>query len=95
MQAHFYVEPRVHASGFHTHVQQVPTSAKVALIDMLSRAGLRTVEATSFVSPKWVPQLADSREVMQQITRRPGTQYPVLVPNIKVSTKCVLHVCRA
>ena len=66
--------------------KQVPTKTKVALINMLSRAGLRTVEATSFVSPKWVPQLSDSREVMQQITREAGTQYPVLVPNILVST---------
>lgn len=63
---------------------QVPTSVKVGLIDRLSSAGLRTIEATSFVSPKWVPQLADSADVMQQITRRSGTRYPVLVPNLKV-----------
>ncbi len=62
----------------------MPTSVKVGLIDRLSSAGLRAVEATSFVSPKWVPQLADCAEVMQQINRRPGTRYPVLVPNLKV-----------
>src|SRR5207249_3743201 len=53
------------------------------LIDRLSRAGLSVVEATAFVSPKWVPQMADSAEVMARIQRKPGTSYPVLVPNLK------------
>src|SRR5690348_10882466 len=61
----------------------VPTAAKIELIDRLSDAGLPVVEATSFVSPKWVPQMADNAEVMAGIRRRPGTSYPVLVPNMK------------
>lgn len=54
------------------------------LIDRLGRAGLSVIEATSFVSPKWVPQLADSAEVLQQIPKRPNVRYPVLTPNLKV-----------
>src|SRR5260370_7659764 len=56
---------------------------KVKLIDRLSGAGMTHIEATSFVSPKWVPQLADATEVMRQITRKPGTVYSALVPNAK------------
>ena len=63
---------------------QIPTRVKVELINRLGQAGLKVIEATSFVSPKWVPQLADSAEVLQQITKRPGTRYPVLTPNMKV-----------
>ena len=59
----------------------VATADKVELIDRLSRTGLLSIEATSFVSPKWVPQLADAAEVFTAIQRRPGTAYPVLVPN--------------
>ena len=62
---------------------QVPTAVKVELIDRLSAAGLPSVEATSFVSPKWVPQLADAADVLRGITRRPGVRYPVLTPNVK------------
>lgn len=65
-------------------VSQIPTGTKVELIDRLGRAGLRVIEATSFVSPKWVPQLADSAEVLQQIQKRPNVRYPVLTPNLKV-----------
>jgi hydroxymethylglutaryl-CoA lyase len=61
----------------------VPTSAKIELIDRLSDAGLPAIEATSFVSPKCVPQMADNAQVMAGIHRRPGTSYPVLVPNMK------------
>ena len=61
----------------------VPTAAKIELIDRLADAGLPAVEATSFVSPKWVPQMADNAQVMAGIRRRPGTVYPVLVPNLK------------
>eukprot|EP00730_Choanoeca_flexa_P000475 TRINITY_DN10211_c0_g1_i2.p1 TRINITY_DN10211_c0_g1~~TRINITY_DN10211_c0_g1_i2.p1 ORF type:complete len:395 (+),score=51.55 TRINITY_DN10211_c0_g1_i2:78-1187(+) len=61
----------------------VPTEVKVELIERLAEAGLPVVEATSFVSPKWVPQMGDHREVMQQIRRRPDVSYPVLTPNIK------------
>ncbi|KAJ2463592.1 hypothetical protein GGI02_005205 [Coemansia sp. RSA 2322] len=61
----------------------VPTETKVALINMLADVGLMTVEATSFVSPKWVPQMSDAKQVMAQIARRPGVSYPVLAPNLK------------
>ena len=67
--------------GLQHEKQQVATADKIALIDRLSATGLRTIEATSFVSPKWVPQLADAAEVMAGIARRPGIAYPVLVPN--------------
>ena len=61
----------------------VPTATKIELIDRLSATGLRTIEATSFVSPKWIPQLADAAEVYAGIARRPGVAYPVLVPNLQ------------
>ena len=67
--------------GLQNEKQQVATADKIALIDRLSATGLRSIEATSFVSPKWVPQLADAAEVMVGIARRPGIAYPVLVPN--------------
>src|SRR5690606_27795205 len=59
----------------------IATADKVELIDRLSATGLPVVEATSFVSPKWIPQLADAADVMAGISRRPGVRYPVLVPN--------------
>lgn len=61
----------------------VPTSRKIALIDLLSAAGFRRIEATSFVSPKWVPQLADAAEVLAGITRAPGVKYMALTPNLQ------------
>jgi len=61
----------------------VPTDVKVALIDMLADAGMPAIEATSFVSPKWVPQMADAADVMARIRRKPGVRYPVLTPNMK------------
>ena len=61
----------------------VPLDAKVALIDALADAGLRMIEAGSFVSPKWVPQMADTAEVLGSIDRRPGVRYTVLAPNLK------------
>lgn len=67
--------------GLQNEKQQVATADKIALINRLSATGLRSIEATSFVSPKWVPQLADAAEVMAGIARRPGIAYPVLVPN--------------
>ncbi|MGE4460118.1 MAG: hydroxymethylglutaryl-CoA lyase [Stenotrophomonas sp.] len=67
--------------GLQNEKQQIATADKIALIDRLSATGLRSIEATSFVSPKWVPQLADAAEVMAGIARRPGVAYPVLVPN--------------
>ncbi len=69
--------------GLQNEPGVVPTEAKVELIHRLANAGLPAVEATSFVSPKWVPQMADHTEVMRGIQRKPGVSYPVLVPNMK------------
>ena len=74
------VSPR---DGLQNEPGLVPTQVKVGLIDRLSDAGLQSVEAGSFVSPKWVPQMADSADVMARIRRKPGVAYPVLVPNMK------------
>lgn len=67
--------------GLQNEKAQIATADKIALIDRLSATGLRSIEATSFVSPKWVPQLADAAEVFAGIHRKPGVHYPVLVPN--------------
>lgn len=67
--------------GLQNEKQQVATADKIELIDRLTATGLRSIEATSFVSPKWVPQLADAAEVFAGIHRKPGVSYPVLVPN--------------
>lgn len=67
--------------GLQNEPEQVPTAAKVAFIDALTAAGLPVVEATSFVNPRAVPQLADADEVMRGIARREGVRYPALVPN--------------
>ncbi|MGS1079525.1 hydroxymethylglutaryl-CoA lyase [Pseudoxanthomonas beigongshangi] len=67
--------------GLQNEKATIATADKIALIDRLSRTGLRTIEATSFVSPRWVPQLADAAEVFTGIHREPGVAYPVLVPN--------------
>jgi hydroxymethylglutaryl-CoA lyase len=67
--------------GLQNEKTIIPTAAKIELVDRLSATGLRTIETTSFVSPKWVPQLADAAEVYAGIRRRPGVRYPVLVPN--------------
>uniref|UniRef100_A0A8C4P7E1 Hydroxymethylglutaryl-CoA lyase, mitochondrial n=1 Tax=Dromaius novaehollandiae TaxID=8790 RepID=A0A8C4P7E1_DRONO len=70
--------------GFFLLLQAVvPTAVKIGLINMLSETGLRVIEATSFVSPRWVPQMADHTEVMQGINKLPGISYPVLTPNLK------------
>jgi hydroxymethylglutaryl-CoA lyase len=69
--------------GLQNEKAIVPTGVKVALIDMLADAGFPAIEATSFVSPKWVPQLADAADVMASIARKPGVRYPVLAPNLK------------
>lgn len=69
--------------GLQNEKQVVPTAIKVELIDRLSEAGLPSIEATSFVSPKWVPQMADNSAVLQGIQRRTGTRYPVLAPNLQ------------
>jgi hydroxymethylglutaryl-CoA lyase len=67
--------------GLQNEQGLVPTATKIELIERLAQAGLPVVEATSFVSPKWVPQLADADQVMAGIRRQPGVVYPVLVPN--------------
>ena len=72
------VSPR---DGLQNEKTLIPAVAKIELIDRLSATGLRSIEATSFVSPKWVPQLADAADVYAGIAKRPGVRYPVLVPN--------------
>ncbi len=69
--------------GLQNEATIVPTEVKIELIDRLSATGLAAIEGASFVSPKWMPQMADSAAVMQGITRRPGVSYPVLVPNLQ------------
>ena len=69
--------------GLQNEQQTVPTAVKIELIQRLTDAGLAAIEATAFVSPKWVPQMADNAEVMAGIRRQPGISYPVLVPNLK------------
>lgn len=74
------VSPR---DGLQNEQTLISTAIKVELVNRLSTAGFKNVEATSFVSPKWTPQMADAAEVMAQITRHPGTIYSVLTPNMK------------
>ncbi len=69
--------------GLQNEKDAVPAEVKIALIDRLSAAGLPVIEAGAFVSPRWVPQMADSAAVLAGIARRPGVSYPVLVPNMK------------
>ena len=68
--------------GLQNEKQQVPTAAKIALVQHLQAAGLREIEVTSYVSPKWVPQMADNAQVMAGIQRQPGQRFSVLVPNM-------------
>jgi hydroxymethylglutaryl-CoA lyase len=69
--------------GLQNEARIVPAATKIALIEKLADAGLKTVEAGSFVSPKWIPQMADTAEVLAGLHRAPGVSYPVLVPNLK------------
>jgi hydroxymethylglutaryl-CoA lyase len=69
--------------GLQNEKQTIPADVKVELVDRLTDAGFGAVEVTSFVSPKWVPQMADGAEVMARIRRKPGVVYSVLVPNMK------------
>lgn len=69
--------------GLQNEKTIVPTAVKVELVDRLSDCGLVSIEATSFVSPKWVPQLADAADVYTAIKKKPGVRYPVLVPNLQ------------
>lgn len=79
--------------GLQNQPEKVSLETKVQLVDMLSDSGLQAIEAGAFVSPKWVPQMADTAEVMARINRKPGVSYPALVPNLKgyeaaLSAKC-------
>ena len=69
--------------GLQNEPGTVPTAVKLELIDRLADAGLTAIESTAFVSPKWIPQMADHTEVLKGIRRRPGVTYPVLTPNLK------------
>lgn len=75
----FEVGPR---DGLQNEKRLIPTSEKVRLIDLLSSCGFEKIEATSFVSPRWVPQLADAEDVMRAIRREPGVRYAALTPNM-------------
>jgi hydroxymethylglutaryl-CoA lyase len=74
----YEVGPR---DGLQNEAAPIPTAAKLRFIELLADAGLREIEATSFVSPRAVPQLGDADELMAGLDRRPGVRYPVLVPN--------------
>lgn len=76
----FEVGPR---DGLQNEQRRIPTAEKIALVDCLGRAGFRRIEIASFVSPKWVPQMADSAEVLAGIARVPGVRYAALTPNLK------------
>jgi len=76
----YEVGPR---DGLQNEASPIPTDAKLRFIGLLADAGLREIEATSFVSPKAIPQLADADELMTALDRRPGVRYPVLVPNAR------------
>ncbi len=69
--------------GLQNEKGTVPAEVKIGLVHRLQEAGLKEIEVTSFVSPKWVPQMADNAQVMQGIRRRPGVRYSVLTPNMK------------
>lgn len=68
--------------GLQNESAQISTDDKVAYVDRLSAAGLREIEVSAFVSPKWIPQLADATDVFSRIVRKPGTRYSALVPNM-------------
>ncbi|KGJ06051.1 hydroxymethylglutaryl-CoA lyase [Paracoccus versutus] len=76
----FEVGPR---DGLQNEKRLIPAAEKIALVDLLSQAGFRRIEVTSFVPPKWVPQMADAAEVMAGIARQPGIRYAVLTPNLR------------
>lgn len=69
--------------GLQNEIKNIPTQVKIDFINLLSDTGLTVIETTSFVSPRWVPQLADNREVFAGIEKKPNVAYPVLVPNLK------------
>ncbi|HXI81033.1 MAG TPA: hydroxymethylglutaryl-CoA lyase, partial [Verrucomicrobiae bacterium] len=76
----YEVGPR---DGLQNEANPVPLGTKLRYLEMLADAGLREIEATSFVAPSAIPQLADADELMAALPRRPGVRYPVLVPNLR------------
>lgn len=76
----FEVGPR---DGLQNEAREIPTSEKIALVDLLSSAGFKRIECASFVSPKWVPQMAGSGDVLAGITRTKGVRYAALTPNMR------------
>ncbi|MDP2737623.1 MAG: hydroxymethylglutaryl-CoA lyase [Pseudorhodobacter sp.] len=76
----FEVGPR---DGLQNEPRPIPVAAKIALVDCLSRAGFRRIEVASFVSPRWVPQMADGAQVLAGIRRAPGVRYAALTPNLR------------
>jgi hydroxymethylglutaryl-CoA lyase len=88
MNTHSY-PPHVHLvevgprDGLQNEAQPLPAAVKIELVQRLQAAGLRHIEVTSYVSPKWVPQMADNHEVMRGLQRQPGVCYAVLTPNLK------------
>ena len=76
--------------GLQNEKETVPTATKLELIERLAQTGLRAIEATAFVSPKWVPQMGDHVELMQGLQRHPDVDYPVLTPNVKGYEAAVL-----
>lgn len=80
-KVHIYeVGPR---DGLQNEKKIIPTNIKVKLINKLSECNLKNIEVGSFVSPRWVPQMADSNKVLERIKKKPGIKYPVLTPNLK------------
>ena len=80
--------------GLQNEAQPVSTAVKIELIHRLQDAGLAAIQATSFVSPKWVPQMADNAQVMAGIHKKPGVSYPVLVPNRKGLDAAIAAGCK-
>jgi hydroxymethylglutaryl-CoA lyase len=80
--------------GLQNEAKPVPTEVKIELIHRLQDAGLPVIQATAFVSPKWVPQMADNAQVMAGIKQKPGVQYPVLVPNRKGLDAAIAAGCK-
>ena len=76
----FEMGPR---DGLQNEAKAIPTTDKIALVDMLSDAGFAKIETASFVSPKWVPQMADGADVLAGVKRREGVRYTALTPNLK------------
>src|SRR3546814_494553 len=79
--------------GLQNEPANLPAAVKVALIERLAEAGCRVIEAGAFVSPKWVPQMADTAEVLAALRRRPGVRYPVLVPNLEGLERALAAGC--